>query len=58
MSDWFALHILDFEVGHRDLLQNAIQISLKEEADIAEFAAGFNSVLNAMDDWWKGMHLA
>lgn len=57
MTDWFALHILDFEVGHRDLLQEAILPSLQDESDVAEFRAGFCHVLDAMDLWWQEIHL-
>lgn len=56
MTQWFAMHTLDFEVGHRDLLQEAIRASLSDES-VAEFTAGFSSVLCVMDLWWRGIHL-
>lgn len=57
MSDWFALHIIDFEVGHRDFLREKIISDLKEDADQEEFARGFRHVLDAMDRWWLGLSL-
>lgn len=52
MSDWFALHIIDFEVGHRDFLREKISIALTDDTDQEEFARGFRCVLDAMDRWW------
>lgn len=55
MGDWFALHIIDFEVGHRDFLREKISLTLQNDADQAEFARGFRHVLDAMDRWWMGL---
>ena len=55
MSDWFALHIVDFEVGHRDFLREKISTVLLEDADQTEFARGFRAVLDAMDIWWESL---
>ena len=55
MSDWFALHIIDFEVGHRDYLRERASASLKSDEEQAEFARGFRHVLDAMDRWWIGL---
>lgn len=56
MTDWFALHVLDFEVGHRDFLQEKISLSLTTAEDIDQFRLGFTHVLDAMDLWWNGIH--
>lgn len=55
MNDWLRLHVLDFEVGHRDLLRVAIQESTPSLEEQRLFVAGFNQVLQAMNDWWKGL---
>ena len=57
MSDWFALHIADFEVSHRDYLRERVQAYLQTDDEQDEFAKGFRHVLNAMDDWWEGLSL-
>ncbi|MEK7619666.1 MAG: DUF3865 domain-containing protein [Patescibacteria group bacterium] len=52
MSSWFALHIVDLEVGHRDFLRERATGVLTNEAKQEEFARGFRQVLGAMDRWW------
>lgn len=54
MSDWFALHILDFEVGHRDLFQQVILETEMNESAQEEFVQGFRALLSAMGLWWEG----
>lgn len=53
MSDWFALHVLDFEVGHRDLLQQTVLETEMNGQAQTEFVQGFRTVLSAMDTWWS-----
>jgi len=55
MSDWFALHIVDFEVGHRDYLREKAILVLTGDTEQAEFARGYRNVLDAMDEWWMGL---
>ncbi len=55
MSDWFALHIIDFEVKHRDYLRERASASMKSDEEQVEFARGFRHVLDAMDLWWFGL---
>ena len=55
MSAWFALHIVDFEVGHRDFLREKASLVLTGDEEQAEFARGFRHVLDAMDKWWTGL---
>lgn len=53
MSSWFALHIIDFEVGHRDNLREVAAAELTTHERQTEFANGFRRVLDAMDEWWN-----
>lgn len=55
MSTWFAMHIMDFEVGHRDFLQHQAKIALLNGGDEAEFKRGFDHVLDLMDEWWEAL---
>lgn len=55
MSDWFALHIVDFEVSHRDFLRGHALAFLIGDDEQSEFARGFRQVLDAMDAWWDGL---
>lgn len=55
MSSWFALHIVDFEVSHRDFLREKAEAVLDTEPIQEEFARGFRHVLDAMDVWWMGL---
>lgn len=52
MTTWFTMHIMDFEVGHRDLLQYQVRTALLHGGDAEEFKKGFDHVLNMMDAWW------
>jgi hypothetical protein len=53
LSTWFAMHIMDFEVGHRDLLQSQAKKAFLHGGDMNEFKRGFDHVLNRMDAWWE-----
>ncbi len=55
LSDWFAMHIRDFEVGHRDFLQTEAEKYFAEEGDIQAFRSGFTHVLDEMDTWWNAL---
>jgi len=54
LNSFFASHLLDFEVGHRNGLAAAVQKYVKTE-DIERFEAGFEYVLDAMDRWWQAL---
>lgn len=45
-------HINDFEIGHRDGLQQALAPFLVE-SNRATFNAGFHAILSTMDTWWS-----
>lgn len=55
MSAWFALHVRDFEVGHRDLLRVHAKTFLERDGDAEQFRAGFINVLDLMDAWWTAL---
>ncbi|HEV2818423.1 MAG TPA: DUF3865 domain-containing protein [Allosphingosinicella sp.] len=48
-------HIEDFEVGHEEALRTTITPQL-ETSSRGHFQSGFNSILTAMDEWWKSLH--
>ncbi len=52
LEDFIVLHTIDYESGHRDRLWSAIcqDINLKNEP--GQLAAGFQFLLNLMDQWW------
>ena len=54
LNSFFASHLLDFEVGHRNGLAAAVQKYVGPE-DIEGFEAGFEYVLDAMDRWWQAL---
>lgn len=56
LDTFFALHLQDFEVGHK----NGLEASLKwymEGPDCSLFEAGFDYVLEAMERWWGELAL-
>ncbi len=55
MSDWFAMHIIDFEVGHRDFLGEEARKALLAGGNSEMFRQGYTSVLDAMDTWWASL---
>ncbi len=56
LDDFFAMHIEDFEPGHRDRFIGAILPALDAQEDgekaFREFISGFTWVLDLMDAWW------
>jgi hypothetical protein len=52
LNSFFASHMLDFEVGHRNGLASAIQGHIPV-AEMRAFEDGFEYVLDEMDVWWK-----
>jgi hypothetical protein len=57
LEDFFVVHLQDFEVGHKKGLSDTIAEYLRNAADAADFACGFEYVLKAMDEWWEGLAL-
>jgi len=55
LSDFFAMHIHDFEIGHRDFLAEAVSAYLEEPTARAEFRAGFEHLMDAMETWWADL---
>lgn len=55
IEDFFVLHILDFEVGHKSGLQHTIQKYIVTDTDFKMLESGFEAVLTAMDEWWSDL---
>lgn len=55
LEDFFAVHLQDFEVGHKKGLIDTTVDHLKGAEDAAEFARGFEYVLSLMDEWWASL---
>ncbi len=54
LAMFFAMHILDFEVGHKNRLALAtIKQSESMALNVSEFKDGFEFVLDHMDSWWN-----
>jgi hypothetical protein len=54
LNTFFSMHLLDFEVGHKNGLAMAIRKQYaKAELDLYQFKSGFEFVLNQMDQWWE-----
>jgi hypothetical protein len=51
---FFASHMLDFEIGHKNRLASAIQSHISQE-DIQALEEGFEYVLDEMDMWWGSL---
>lgn len=55
LNAFFAAHLFDFEVGHRNRLAGALGKHLVSPRERVEFAEGFGSVLCLMDCWWAAL---
>ncbi len=55
LSDFFCLHIDNYEPGHRDRLADAVQQEFARPGAQEEFITGFNTTLDMMDLWWNGL---
>lgn len=57
LDQWIAMHVRQFEVGHRDLLrEQAIPLLLAEGPSAqTDFEEGFTHVLDQMDAWWQAL---
>ena len=53
LNSFFAAHLKDFEVGHRDGLAKAFGECITLSHDVSNFEAGFEHALEAMDEWWE-----
>ena len=52
LDTFFAIHLQDFEVGHRDGLVDSLKLYI-EDSDCESFKAGFEYLLNNMERWWS-----
>jgi hypothetical protein len=52
LDTFFAMHLQDFEVGHRNGLVNSLKWYVAE-SDCQLFEAGFEHLLNEMELWWS-----
>jgi hypothetical protein len=57
LDAFFAAHLWDFEVGHRAGLETSLAKHLSTD-DLKDFEAGFEYVLDAMDEWWGSLAFA
>jgi hypothetical protein len=55
LQDFLRAHISDFEVGHRDLLSEALLIHLRSDDDQNSVRRGFSDALDLMDKWWDAL---
>lgn len=55
LNGFFAAHLFDFEVGHKNRLAEALGKHLVSPREQVEFAKGFGSVLCLMDCWWVAL---
>ena len=56
LDDFWSMHVLDFEPGHRDRLARAIEKHLDQNSRATqEFKNGFEFVLTKMDEWWEAL---
>ncbi|MBY0356450.1 MAG: DUF3865 domain-containing protein [Candidatus Obscuribacterales bacterium] len=56
LNQFFAVHLADFEVGHKNGLGEAISLQLElNEINLQELEAGFEHVLTEMDSWWNAL---
>ena len=54
LDDFWSMHVLDFEPGHRDRLAVALEQHLDQNSRATQdFKQGFEFVLTEMDEWWK-----
>jgi hypothetical protein len=51
LDTFFAFHLQDFEIGHRNGLENSLKCYV-QDPDCRLFEAGFEYVLEAMERWW------
>ena len=55
LHDFFAMHLVDFEVGHRTRLADALAQSLDRPDELSDLEAGYGFVLSEMDLWWESL---
>ena len=54
LNKFFAMHLLDFEVGHKNGLARAIEkYHFQNRLNLRQFNDGFEFVLQQMDNWWN-----
>ena len=53
LTNFLAMHVVDFEVGHQKGLQKALKPHVREDWD--EFFHGFVYILDEMAVWWEGL---
>jgi Domain of Unknown Function with PDB structure (DUF3865) len=55
LNSFFAAHLFDFEIGHKDRLANTLENYIRTPDEIVGFQKGFESVLCIMDRWWENL---
>lgn len=55
LNSFFAAHLFDFEIGHKNRLAEALGAHLTTLHELAELEEGFESVLCLMDRWWEAL---
>jgi hypothetical protein len=55
LNSFFAAHLFDFEVGHKDRLADTLENYIQTSHEMAGFQNGFESVLCIMDHWWENL---
>ncbi|HEX7331521.1 MAG TPA: DUF3865 domain-containing protein [Pyrinomonadaceae bacterium] len=55
LNSFFAAHLFDFEVGHRNRLANTLEKYIQTSREMIGFQQGYESVLCIMDQWWENL---
>lgn len=54
LDSFFVIHLQDFEVGHRNGLAHSLEGHIEDSA-CKLFEAGFEYLLNEMEQWWSDL---
>ncbi len=55
LNGFFAAHLFDFEIGHKDRLAETLEEYIRTSHEMAGLQKGFESVLCIMDRWWENL---
>lgn len=55
LNGFFAAHLFDFEIGHKDRLAHTLENYIRTPHEMAGLQEGFESVLCIMDRWWEDL---
>jgi len=55
LDRFLAIHVVDFEKGHRDLLADALAEFVVQDRDRDLFCQGFRAVIEEMETWWTAL---